>query len=86
MIHDERFEVSICVKTGFLLLRRRLLSIHTSDVGIEISCSNNEKILLERKLDSMMTNLLPEPTSHVIHELLDDIKENIIQINDHCRP
>jgi hypothetical protein len=32
-----------------------------------------------------MTNYLTESTSHVIHELLDDIKENIIQIHDHCR-
>lgn len=29
-----------------------------------------------------MTNLLAEPSNHVIHQLLDDIKENIIQIND----
>ncbi len=32
-----------------------------------------------------MTNLITESTSNIINELLDDIKENIIQINDSCR-
>ena len=32
-----------------------------------------------------MTNLITESTSNIINELLDDIKENIIQINDNCR-
>lgn len=31
-----------------------------------------------------MTNLLTESTSNIVNELLDDIKENIIQINDNC--
>jgi len=29
-----------------------------------------------------MTNLIKESTTNIINELLDDIKENIIQIND----
>jgi hypothetical protein len=31
-----------------------------------------------------MTNFIPESTTNVVNELLDDIKENIIQINDNC--
>jgi hypothetical protein len=31
-----------------------------------------------------MTNLIPVSTTNIINELLDDIKENIIQINDNC--
>jgi hypothetical protein len=31
-----------------------------------------------------MTNLITESTSNIINELLDDIKENIIQISDNC--
>ena len=31
-----------------------------------------------------MTNLLTESTPNIIHELLDDIKENVIQINEKC--
>ena len=31
-----------------------------------------------------MTNLITESTSNIVNELLDDIKENIIQINDNC--
>lgn len=31
-----------------------------------------------------MTNLITESTTNIVNELLDDIKENIIQINDNC--
>ncbi len=31
-----------------------------------------------------MTNLIKESTTNIVNELLDDIKENIIQINDNC--
>jgi hypothetical protein len=31
-----------------------------------------------------MTNLIKESATNIINELLDDIKENIIQINDNC--
>ena len=33
-----------------------------------------------------MTNLITESTTkNIVNELLDDIKENIIQINDNCK-
>lgn len=59
-------------------IRRRSSLFKNKSTNIFISEKKN-------RFNQSMTNLLAEPSNHVIHQLLDDIKENIIQINDQCR-